>query len=81
MDTSSLTPAGLPIAVGKSGRWLCELDGMTLHQRNGKPTSVSVMVNVEADEQHIAALGSPLLPQEAQGFFPDLDIDKYKRDE
>jgi len=37
--------------------------------------------NVDADEQHIAAWGSPLSPQEAQGFFPYLDIDKYKKDE
>jgi hypothetical protein len=37
--------------------------------------------NVEADEQHIAALGGPLLPEEAHGLFPYLDIDKYKRDE
>lgn len=36
-------------------------------------------VNVEADEQLIAAIGAPLLPREARGFFPHLDIAKYKK--
>jgi hypothetical protein len=36
-------------------------------------------VNVEADKQQIARHGSGLLPEQAQGFFPRLDITKYKQ--
>ena len=35
-------------------------------------------INREADEQRVAALGSGLPPEEAAGFFPHLDIAKYK---
>ncbi len=35
-------------------------------------------LNIAADEQHIAAYGCALEPQEAQVFFPHLDIAKYK---
>ena len=37
-------------------------------------------LDVEADEQHIAAWGSPLEAQEAHGFFPYLDISAYKKE-
>jgi len=30
------------------------------------------------DEQNVARYGSSLSPEEAQGFFPNLDIEKYK---
>jgi hypothetical protein len=36
-------------------------------------------VNKSTDEQQIARHGSGLLPQQAQGFFPNLDIEKYKK--
>ena len=36
--------------------------------------------NERLDEQDIAAWGAGLQPQEAHGFFPDLDIGKYKPD-
>ena len=32
----------------------------------------------EMDEQHVAACGNGLAPEEAHGFFPYLDIEKYK---
>lgn len=35
--------------------------------------------DTEADEQFVANWGAPLLPQEAAGFFPELDISQYKR--
>lgn len=34
--------------------------------------------NQQGDEQHIAMYGSGLLPEEAHGFFPHLNIEKYK---
>lgn len=36
--------------------------------------------NQQADEQLVAATGAPLLPEEAHGFFPSLDITKYKQE-
>lgn len=35
--------------------------------------------NKKMDEQNVAAYGSSLLPEEAHGFFPKLDISKYKK--
>ena len=35
-------------------------------------------LNREVDEQIIASHGSGLPPEEAHGFFPDLDITRYK---
>lgn len=40
---------------------------------------VSSGVNKSVDEQNIARLGSGLPPEEAHGFFPHLDITKYKK--
>jgi hypothetical protein len=74
-------------------RWFANIDGQigVVAIRTGRhdPQSaewkayigIGEGLDVEADEQHIAALGSPLLPEEAHGLFPYLDIDKYKRDE
>lgn len=38
-------------------------------------------VNRTIDEQRIAGNGSPLTVDQAGGFFLDLDIEKYKKDE
>lgn len=34
----------------------------------------------KSHEQFVAAFGAPLLPGEAHGFFPQFDIEKYKKD-
>lgn len=36
--------------------------------------------NQQADEQFVAGMGAPLLPEEAHGFFPSLDITHYKKE-
>ena len=35
--------------------------------------------NLESDQQYIAMWGSGLDPGEAHGFFPHLDIERYKK--
>ncbi len=35
----------------------------------------------ERDEQYVAFWGSCMLPQEAHGFFPELDLHAYKQEE
>lgn len=40
---------------------------------------VGAGVNPRTDEQQIATHGSGLVPEQAQGFFPRLDITKYKQ--
>lgn len=41
---------------------------------------VGLGINQKADEQQIAAMGASLEPQEAHGFFPSLDIERYKKE-
>lgn len=36
-------------------------------------------INSEHDKQQVATYGSGLTPEQAQGFFPNLDIAKYKK--